>query len=313
MSEQRTLLDTPSGISSPELEDGRGHCDSPDGRTTGPSGPEAPHASPSPQPDGAVDTTTPGTSPRHGSILSASAALQSSLENRLQARLTARTPGSMIYRTTWKRKTTPRGRSYCQLVASAPRISASDSGLSRSGWVTASSRDWKDTAGMATTATNPDGSSRTRTDQLPRQAALAGWPTPDSHSASGGRTPKDLSALIRPTGTKVQVTINHAAALAGWPTARSADAEKNVRTADGSLSEIQRKGSPQDTAQAAAITGPARITASGQLVTGSTAGTTSGGQLNPALSRWLMGYPEAWCQAAIRANRAMPTKQPKRA
>lgn len=37
------------------------------------------------------------------------------------------------------------------------------------GWSTASSRDWKDTAGMATTGTNPDGSQRTRMDQLPRQ------------------------------------------------------------------------------------------------------------------------------------------------
>jgi len=41
------------------------------------------------------------------------------------------------------------------------------------GWSTASSRDWKDTPGMATTGVNPDGSERKRLDQLPRQAALA--------------------------------------------------------------------------------------------------------------------------------------------
>jgi hypothetical protein len=41
------------------------------------------------------------------------------------------------------------------------------------GWSTPSSRDWKDTPGMATTGINPDGSERTRLDQLPRQAALA--------------------------------------------------------------------------------------------------------------------------------------------
>lgn len=41
-------------------------------------------------------------------------------------------------------------------------------------WATPSSRDWKDTPGMATTGTNPDGSTRTRLDQLPRQAQLAG-------------------------------------------------------------------------------------------------------------------------------------------
>jgi hypothetical protein len=40
------------------------------------------------------------------------------------------------------------------------------------GWATASARDWKDTPGMAATGTNPDGSERTRLDQLPRQAGL---------------------------------------------------------------------------------------------------------------------------------------------
>jgi hypothetical protein len=33
--------------------------------------------------------------------------------------------------------------------------------------------------------------------------------------------------------------------------------------------------------------------------------------LAPALPRWLMGYPVEWCQAAIRAHRAMPTKRRK--
>lgn len=41
------------------------------------------------------------------------------------------------------------------------------------GWATCSSRDWKDTPGMATTGTNPDGSERKRLDQLPRQAGMA--------------------------------------------------------------------------------------------------------------------------------------------
>ena len=38
-----------------------------------------------------------------------------------------------------------------------------------SGWVTPSSRDWKDSPGMAFEGTNPDGSLRKRTDLLPRQ------------------------------------------------------------------------------------------------------------------------------------------------
>jgi len=36
-------------------------------------------------------------------------------------------------------------------------------------WPTPSSRDWKDTPGMARTGVNPDGSKRTRNDQLARR------------------------------------------------------------------------------------------------------------------------------------------------
>lgn len=88
---------------------------------------------------------------------------------------------------------------------------------------------------------------------------------------------------------------------ANWPTPRSADREKNVRTLEGALSEIQRKGGPQDVAQAAAITQPIRIVASGQMLTGSAAGMENSGQLNPAHSRWLMGYLPEWDDCAVTA------------
>jgi hypothetical protein len=41
------------------------------------------------------------------------------------------------------------------------------------GWCSPASRDWKDSPGMATTGINPDGTTRDRIDQLPRQAAQA--------------------------------------------------------------------------------------------------------------------------------------------
>lgn len=55
-------------------------------------------------------------------------------------------------------------------------------------WATPRSRDWKDTPGMATTGTNPDGSQRERADQLPRQ--VFPW---------AGLTPCQLEAQTTPS------------------------------------------------------------------------------------------------------------------
>ena len=293
---------SPSAISSPASEAGPSPSVSPDGPKIAPSGLDPAPASLSARQAKEMGLLTSGTYGQPSTTSSRSAALQWSLESRLRAR-TAST-GSILYGLTWKDRATPLGLLICALRASAPRTSASES--TSSGWVTPSARDWKDTPGMS--VDGPEG--RVRLDQLPRQANLAGWPTPTVGNATGSQMAKDASPTgRRPDGSKATVSLNAVAVMAGWPTPRSSDGEKNVRTVAGSLSEIQRKGSPQDLAQAAAITGPARMTASGQLLTGSSAGMESGGQLNPAHSRWLMGYPKEWCEAAIRVYRSIPRRR----
>lgn len=273
MSKQETCGVTHNAISSPASEGGHSLSSLLGGEQIGLFGQEAVPASHSVLQDAATDSPTTGTCGPNFTASLASAALQSFLENRLQARLPM--PGSTLYKQTWKPWVTPSGVSRSRLRASVRRTS----GTGLTGWPTPTTRDHKDGAQCDNVPLNA---------LLGRVAWLAGWPTPMAGTpAQKGNNPAGNNDSSRKT-----------VALCGWPTPRTADGEKNVRTPEGSAAELARKGTPQDLCMAAQIAGPARLTASGDLLTGSAAQTASGGQLNPDLSRWLMGYPTAWGNCA---------------
>lgn len=118
---------------------------------------------------------------------------------------------------TWRVRATKRRRLLFRLVPSMPRTEETDCGLlptitaesygtnqggaaGRVGKIrpsletmagkglfpTPSSRDWKDTPGMAAEGVNPDGSKRKRKDQLARVIYSGMWPTPHASDGLGG-------------------------------------------------------------------------------------------------------------------------------
>lgn len=168
-------------------------------------------------------------------------------------------------------------------------------------WTTPSARDWKDSPGCATKGVNPDGSIRTRLDQVGRQAQLTSWPTPTASAQNC------QSASPDPREGKSANTTSDAAHLASWPTPMSSDGTRGSDTMSRGATNYTLTGAAKLTSEP--TVGPARLTASGALLTGSDAAMGNGGPLNPALSRWLMGYPLAWDACGVTAMQSSSRRQ----
>ena len=262
-------------------------CDLPAGQTTDLFGLVPVRANLSARQAKELGLMTSGTCGQPSITSSASVSLQSSLESRLQAR--TQTLGSTLYTLTWKPWVTPSGRSRFRLRASVRRTSETDF----IGWATPTTRDWKDGPECANVPINA----------LPgRMAWLAGWPTTTVTDASRGVKEARPWDTGKPLGQIV--------ALAGWPTPSC----NNDRTGnpESAMSMTRADGSKvqQRLQDFAVIAGPARFTATGEMLIGCSAGMAGGGQLNPAHSRWLMGLPPEWCACAPTETRS--TRKPRK-
>ena len=127
---------------------------------------------------------------------------------------------------------------------------------------------------------------------------FTGWPTPTTRDWKDGANPDVNVPLNGLLGRVVW--------LSGWPTT-SCNKDRSPREvisqrADGSKNQ-------QRLQDFAAIAGPARLTATGAMLTGLDAGMVNGGRLNQAHSRWLMGLPPVWDSCGDTAMQSLPRKR----
>jgi hypothetical protein len=170
-------------------------------------------------------------------------------------------------------------------------------------------------------------------------ASLATWPTPDA--AAGNLTDSTWEkrrAEMKEkhgNGNDFGMTLGQASSLAGWPSPRASEGEKDARSQEGAATEVARNKGPSLSATVQALATwatpaardfksdsaskeyhekrwahprgqplsaqAAQLSASGETPSGSPVETEKPGQLNPGLSRWLMGLPKEWCDCAVTA------------
>ena len=175
------------------------------------------------------------------------------------------------------------------------RLSGRGSMIYSGGWKQHTTPAWRSISRLRVSARRTSGSELS--------SVPSGCPTPaaNTYGEDLDREMARRARLKEKHGNGAGMTIALAAQMSGWPTPTTRDHK------DGS--ECQNVPLNALLGRVAWLAGPARLTSTGEMLTGSSAGMESGGQLNPAHPRWLMGYPPEWDACA---GMAMPSSRKSR-